>query len=131
MYFPSTRNGSKNISFSCFCHLKIVLIDTDVIAYEHADDIFNCGNYCATMRHSNMFNSGVMVLTPSQEHFFKILQMLKTWDPMQHSHKGGDQDILNVYFNKIHVAPVYNKSDPKYVPTTYAQLPYEFNMDVG
>ena len=72
-----------------------------------------------------------MVLTPSQSHFLNILKMLESWDPLQHSHRGGDQDILNVYFNSLTLAPSYNKSDPNYVPSTYTQLPYEYNMDAG
>ena len=70
---------------------QVALLDTDVLAVDSPDDIFSCGDYCAVMRHSNMFNSGVMVLRPSTAHFDRILRMLTTWDPLQHSHKGGDQ----------------------------------------
>ena len=71
------------------------------------------------------------MLTPSQTHFHNIIKMLETWDPLDHSHKGGDQDILNVYFSPITLALSYNKTDPNYKPPTYAQLPFEYNMDAG
>ena len=44
-----------------------MFIDADVLVLRNMDSIFKCPGFCAALRHSERFNTGVMSLVPSQE----------------------------------------------------------------
>jgi alpha-N-acetylglucosamine transferase len=45
---------------------KLVHLDLDTLLLEKVDELFRCGVFCASMRHSDLFNSGVFVLKPNK-----------------------------------------------------------------
>lgn len=46
---------------------RIVFLDADTLVLENIDELFECEPFCAVMRHSELLNSGVVVITPSRE----------------------------------------------------------------
>lgn len=64
-YRKSTRNGG--ISRDTKSRVLVVFLDADTMMLQNSDELFSCPGFCATLRHSERFNSGVMVVTPSEE----------------------------------------------------------------
>jgi inositol phosphorylceramide glucuronosyltransferase 1 len=56
----------------------VVYLDADTIVIHNMDEIFSCPGFCATLRHSERFNSGVMVITPSKALFTSIIESIAT-----------------------------------------------------
>ena len=73
---------------------KIIFLDADVLPIRPLDHLFSLPHEFSAVPDvgwPDIFNSGVMVLTPGEEKFAQLSQLLKTspsWD-------GGDQGILN------------------------------------
>jgi alpha-N-acetylglucosamine transferase len=44
----------------------VVFLDADALVVRNMDDAFQCPGFCASLRHSERLNSGVMVLHPSE-----------------------------------------------------------------
>lgn len=82
---------------------RIVFLDSDVLVLENVDELFTCGPFCAVMRHGELLNSGVLVVTPSkplhehmQAHFGEL-----------DSYTGGDQGFLNSYYSEFARCPMF------------------------
>lgn len=54
----------------------VVFLDADTVVVQNSDELFNCPGFCATLRHSERFNSGVMVITPSSRLFDNIMESI-------------------------------------------------------
>jgi hypothetical protein len=73
---------------------KIIFLDADVLPIRPLDHLFSLPHEFSAVPDvgwPDIFNSGVMVLTPGEEQFAQLNQLLKSspsWD-------GGDQGILN------------------------------------
>ena len=73
---------------------KIIFLDADVLPIRPISHLFNIPHEFAAVPDvgwPDIFNSGVLVLTPGQEKFDELVELLKTkgsWD-------GGDQGLLN------------------------------------
>ncbi|KZT75013.1 glycosyltransferase family 8 protein [Daedalea quercina L-15889] len=73
---------------------KIIFLDADVLPIRPLSHLFNTPHDFAAVPDvgwPDIFNSGVLVLTPGQDKFDELVQLLKTkgsWD-------GGDQGLLN------------------------------------
>ena len=73
---------------------KIIFLDADVLPIRPISHLFNIPHEFAAVPDvgwPDIFNSGVLVLTPGQEKFDKLVELLKTkvsWD-------GGDQGLMN------------------------------------
>lgn len=46
---------------------SVVFLDADTLVLSNVDELFFCGPFCAVMRHSELLNSGVLVITPSKQ----------------------------------------------------------------
>lgn len=61
---------------------SIVFLDADTLVLENIDELFACGPFCAVMRHSELLNSGVVVITPSRElykHMHELMDKLDSY----------------------------------------------------
>jgi alpha-N-acetylglucosamine transferase len=50
-------------------YCPVVYLDADTIVVKSIEDLFNCGKFCANLKHSERMNSGVMVVEPSETLF--------------------------------------------------------------
>ena len=64
---------------------RIVFLDADTLVLENIDELFECEPFCAVMRHSELLNSGVVVITPSRELFNHMHDLIGELD----SYTGG------------------------------------------
>ena len=56
----------------------VIFLDADTLVVSNMDDAFACPGFCATLRHSERFNSGVMVITPSNALFRDMISRIST-----------------------------------------------------
>ncbi|KMZ63863.1 UDP-glucuronate:xylan alpha-glucuronosyltransferase 2 [Zostera marina] len=80
---------------------KIVFIDADVVVLKNVDFLFGMPELSATTDSTVLFNSGVMVIEPSNCSFGAMLDRLEEIVP----YNGGDQGFLNQIFVWWHRLP--------------------------
>ncbi|KAL1879071.1 hypothetical protein VTK73DRAFT_7397 [Phialemonium thermophilum] len=76
---------------------KIVYIDADVVAYRAPDELFSLPHAFSAapdIGWPDLFNTGVMVLTPNMGDYYALLAMAERGV----SFDGADQGLLNMYF---------------------------------
>jgi len=89
---------------------KIVYIDADVVAYRAPDELFDLPHAFAAapdIGWPDLFNTGVMVLTPNMGDYYA----LKAMADRGISFDGADQGLLNMHFQN-----------------TYHRLPFTYNV---
>ncbi|CAI9102234.1 OLC1v1000473C1 [Oldenlandia corymbosa var. corymbosa] len=80
---------------------KIVFIDSDLIVLRNLDEFFVYPQLSAVQNNGHIFNSGIMVLEPSECAFQTLMQKRYTMG----SYNGGDQGYLNEIFPWWHRWP--------------------------
>ncbi|KAK8952580.1 UDP-glucuronate:xylan alpha-glucuronosyltransferase 1 [Platanthera zijinensis] len=80
---------------------KIIFIDADLLILRNIDFLFTMPEITATGNNGTLFNSGVMVVEPSNCTF----QMLMDHINVVESYNGGDQGFLNEIFTWWHRIP--------------------------
>ncbi|CAG9463483.1 unnamed protein product [Pedinophyceae sp. YPF-701] len=107
---------------------KVIYLDSDILVTQNIDELFACPGLCVVVRHSERFNSGVMVLDPSAEVFDDMLAKISQLQ----SYTGGDQGFLNEYYSEFVEAPIFQPSGPKLDPSLRtARLTTGYNGDIG
>ena len=82
---------------------KVVFLDADTFLVKNPNRAFEaCPGFCVVMRHSERFNTGVMVLTPGKEITERLFDLVSTTE----SYTGGEQGMLNTLFYKMVDAPM-------------------------
>lgn len=115
-------------------YTRLVHIDLDTITLSDTSELFECGLFCASLRHSDMFNSGVFAFRPNESVCNEMLNSSARLD----SYDGGDQGFLNSYYSDLKFAPMF---DPDNVSLTNLEdgtpkqralrLSAVYNFDVG
>jgi len=86
---------------------RVVYLDADTVAARNIDELFLCdAALCGVLRHSERFNTGVMVLEPSEDTLNDMLHHISTTP----SYTGGDQGFLNEYFSEFASSPLFDPS---------------------
>ncbi|CAJ1937855.1 unnamed protein product [Sphenostylis stenocarpa] len=80
---------------------KIVFIDADLLILRNIDFLFGMPEITATGNDATLFNSGVMVVEPSNCTFKLLMDHINEFD----SYNGGDQGYLNEIFTWWHRMP--------------------------
>ena len=108
---------------------RVVLIDSDAIVLRNIDELFSCGEFCAAYRHSDLFNTGVVVLKPSEQTFRNICSKIQSI----RSFTNGDQGFLNYFYEDLKKASMFSHSDSLIVNGNqqFQRLPSEYNGDVS
>ncbi|KAB5575883.1 glycosyltransferase family 8 protein [Coniochaeta sp. 2T2.1] len=97
---------------------KIVYIDADVVAYRAPDELFDLPHAFSAapdIGWPDLFNTGVMVLTPDMGEFYALLAMAERGI----SFDGADQGLLNMHFKNS-----YNRLSFSYNVTPSAHYQY-------
>ncbi|CAI8606320.1 unnamed protein product [Vicia faba] len=105
---PRAENGTYNeYNYSKFRlwqltdYEKIIFIDSDIVVLRNLDIFFNFPQMTATGNDQSIFNSGIMVIEPSNCTFSVL--MSRRFDIV--SYNGGDQGFLNEIFVWWHRLP--------------------------
>ncbi|KZV54481.1 UDP-glucuronate:xylan alpha-glucuronosyltransferase 1 [Dorcoceras hygrometricum] len=80
---------------------KIIFIDADLILLRNIDFLFEMPEISATGNNGTLFNSGVMVIEPSNSTFQLLMDHINEIE----SYNGGDQGYLNEIFTWWHRIP--------------------------
>ncbi|KAM7513785.1 hypothetical protein LguiA_003368 [Lonicera macranthoides] len=80
---------------------KIIFIDADLLILRNIDLLFNMPQISATGNNGTLFNSGVMVIEPSNCTFNLLMDHINEIE----SYNGGDQGYLNEIFTWWHRIP--------------------------
>ena len=107
------------------CEL-VTFIDADVLVHRDPTPMFlRCPGFCAVMRHSDRFNSGVMVFKPSA----KTHQALLDASNHTFSYTGGDQGLLNEIFSELPGAPMLPETPG--AAGGYSAYPTQLGLGLG
>ncbi|XP_050222061.1 inositol phosphorylceramide glucuronosyltransferase 1 [Mercurialis annua] len=111
---------------------KVVFLDADTIVVKSIEDLFKCRKFCANLKHSERFNSGVMVVEPSLSLFNDMMSKVNSL----HSYTGGDQGFLNSYYSDFPNAHVFQPDLPQDIldsrpAPAMERLSTLYNADVG
>lgn len=91
---------------------KIVFLDTDMCVLNNLDSLFERQPFSAVRSRANVhgkdyfsFNSGLMVIEPSDELYYNIIEYIKPTVEYStlHNLPCGDQNVLNNYYNDWHL----------------------------
>nr|GMC57923.1 UDP-glucuronate:xylan alpha-glucuronosyltransferase 1 isoform X1 [Ipomoea batatas] len=80
---------------------KIIFIDADLLTLRNIDILFHMPEISATGNNGTLFNSGVMVIEPSNCTFNLLMNHINEFE----SYNGGDQGYLNEVFTWWHRVP--------------------------
>ncbi|GLU12535.1 hypothetical protein SLE2022_292070 [Rubroshorea leprosula] len=80
---------------------KIIFIDADLLILRNIDFLFGMPEISATGNNGTMFNSGVMIIEPSNCTFHLLMDHINEFE----SYNGGDQGYLNEVFTWWHRIP--------------------------
>lgn len=123
---------SKLAVFGLTQYQRVVYLDADTLVVSTSvDRLLDCPAtvLCAALRHSEAFNSGVMVLRPSQALHADMVAKVATLP----SSTGGDQGFLQSFFPLFASAPLWvpGSADAQHGIGQLVRLPTEYNADVG
>ncbi|CAD5229479.1 unnamed protein product [Bursaphelenchus okinawaensis] len=104
----------------------LVHLDLDTLVVDNVEEVFQCGEFCAALRHSDMFNSGVFVLKPNLKVYNDMLNTVQTAS----SYDGGDQGFLNTYFWQLKYAQMFGSNHSECVQKI-RRLSSIYNYDIG
>jgi alpha-N-acetylglucosamine transferase len=100
---------------------RVVLLDADTLVLQNVDDLFERPPFAAAPDFflPDRFNSGVMVIEPSDSMFRRMMEALA----VAGTYDGGDQGFLNTFFADWYAMPV-----PHRLPVGYnmAHFIYQF-----
>ncbi|KAJ1417111.1 Nucleotide-diphospho-sugar transferase [Sesbania bispinosa] len=80
---------------------KIIFIDSDILVLKNLDDFFIYPQLSAAPNELTLFNSGLMIIEPSQCMFVNMMEKTSKVKP----YNGGDQGFLNELFTWWHRLP--------------------------
>lgn len=86
---------------------RVVFLDADTLVLQNVDDLFERPEFAAAPDFfmPDRFNSGVMVLRPSEATFSRMVAELA----LASSYDGGDQGFLNTFFAHWYAMPAANR----------------------
>lgn len=86
---------------------KVVLMDADMLVIRNIDDLFERPEFAAAPDFflPDRFNSGLMVLDPSEDVFGRMMDALSTYP----SYDGGDQGFLNTFLGNWYAMPIEHR----------------------
>ena len=107
---------------------RVILIDSDAIVLRNIDALFSCGKFCAAYRHSDLFNTGVVVLKPSVDTFMNICRNIQTIG----SSTNGDQGFLNYFYKDLKRGSLFSEEGSAVTNREqFQRLPAHYNGDVS
>lgn len=105
---------------------RVVFMDSDTLVYANIDELFHCGKFCAAYRHSDLFNSGVLVVKPDLLEYHNLISKIGIYP----SYDNGEQGFLNYYHKSLVFAPMFNVSNT-HNQEEPMRLPAAYNADVA
>lgn len=88
---------------------RLVYLDGDILVLQNLDVLFECGpEFCATLRHEEFFNGGVLVLRTSSSLYDRMMTQTEL---ATRARPNGEQDYLNdVFGHCVRTGTFFNAS---------------------
>ncbi|ONI06596.1 hypothetical protein PRUPE_5G069400 [Prunus persica] len=124
--FKLTLN--KLYAWSLVDYDRVVMLDADNLFLRNADELFQCGQFCAAFINPCIFHTGLFVLQPSMEVFKDMLHELKIG---RDNPDGADQGFIGGYFPDLLDQPLFRAPpNGSKLNGTY-RLPLGYQMDAS
>ncbi|KAG6507071.1 hypothetical protein ZIOFF_032411 [Zingiber officinale] len=124
--FKLTLN--KLYAWSLVSYDRVVMLDADNIFLRNADELFQCGSFCAVFINPCIFHTGLFVLEPSTAVFKDMLHELEIG---RANKDGADQGFLVSYFPELLDRPMFHPpANGTKLAGTY-RLPLGYQMDAS
>ncbi|KAJ0406909.1 hypothetical protein P43SY_001760 [Pythium insidiosum] len=83
---------------------RVVYLDADNVLIRNADELFACGHFCAVFMNPCHFHTGLLVVTPDETEYQRLLRGLGHLE----SFDGADQGFLSsMYSKELRRAPLF------------------------
>lgn len=127
--FPARFWGvySKLALFNLTDYETVVFLDSDALVVRNIDELFHCPGFCAALRHSERFNTGVFTVRPNATVFNNMLDLIGTLP----SYTGGDQGFFAEYYPDFADSLLFKGAQEYPNGTQYMRLPTGYNADLG
>ena len=125
-YANYPKQFSKFLIWTLTEYRRIVFMDSDTLVYANIDELFRCGKFCAAYQHSDLFNSGVLVVKPDLQEYRNLITKIGIYP----SNAISDEEVLNYYYRRLTFAQMFNTSNPHYQEEPM-RLPAVYNADIG
>ncbi|AEC09149.1 Nucleotide-diphospho-sugar transferases superfamily protein [Arabidopsis thaliana] len=107
---------------------RVVMLDADNLFLKKADELFQCGRFCAVFINPCIFHTGLFVLQPSVEVFKDMLHELQVG---RKNPDGADQGFLVSYFSDLLDQPLFSPPSNGSVLNGHLRLPLGYQMDAS
>ncbi|KAL8158629.1 hypothetical protein V2J09_000166 [Rumex salicifolius] len=124
--FKQTMN--KLYAWSLVDYDRVVMLDADNIFLHKADELFQCGQFCAVFINPCIFHTGLFVLEPSEEIFKDMVHQLDIGRP---NSDGFDQGFIGGYFPDLLNVPLFHPPANGTMLNGTFRLPLGYQMDAS
>eukprot|EP00246_Nothoceros_aenigmaticus_P005181 TRINITY_DN17062_c0_g1_i1.p1 TRINITY_DN17062_c0_g1~~TRINITY_DN17062_c0_g1_i1.p1 ORF type:complete len:511 (+),score=43.46 TRINITY_DN17062_c0_g1_i1:549-2081(+) len=121
--FISTLN--KLYAWTLTKYDRVVMLDADNLFMRAPDELFRCGNFCASFINPCIFHTGLFVLEPSWDTYDDMRNELEKG---RENADGADQGFLSSYFDHLLEAPLFN---PSQLPSEGGRLTGNHRLPMG
>eukprot|EP00249_Psilotum_nudum_P019939 c27485_g5_i1 orf=324-1289(+) len=118
---------NKLYAWSLVDYKRVVMLDADNLFLKNTDELFQCGQFCATFINPCIFHTGLFVLEPSKETYRDLIHGLKTIQ----NEDGADQGYLMAYFNDLLDRPLFHPPPNGSRLDGFYRLPLGYQMDAS
>ncbi|KAK6935179.1 hypothetical protein RJ641_035334 [Dillenia turbinata] len=107
---------------------RVVMLDSDNIFLQKADELFQCGQFCAVFINPCIFHTGLFVLQPSMEVLNDMLHELHVG---RSNPDGADQGFMVSYFSDLLDRPMFHPPANGTKLNGPFRLPLGYQMDAS
>lgn len=118
---------NKLYAWSLVDYERVVMLDADNIFLRKADELFQCGQFCAVFINPCIFHTGLFVLQPSEASFKSLVAGLQT----KENRDGADQGYLTAYFDDLLQRPLFLPPSNGSKLNGFYRLPLGYQMDAS
>ncbi|KNA21478.1 hypothetical protein SOVF_042790 [Spinacia oleracea] len=107
---------------------RVIMLDADNLFLQNTDELFQCGQFCASFINPCIFHTGLFVLQPSEKVFKDMLHQLDIKRP---NSDGADQGFLGSYFSNLLDMPMFHPPPNATKLDGHYRLPLGYQMDAS
>ncbi|KAL3688071.1 hypothetical protein R1sor_014380 [Riccia sorocarpa] len=107
---------------------RVVMLDVDNLFLQKADELFQCGEFCAAFINPCIFHTGLFVLEPSNETFNAMLSDIQSG---RENRDGADQGFLTAHFSDLLDKPLFHPPTNGTKLKGIYRLPLGYQMDAS
>ncbi|KAL8064505.1 hypothetical protein ABFX02_01G095300 [Erythranthe guttata] len=107
---------------------RVVMLDADNLFLQKTDELFQCGQFCASFINPCIFHTGLFVLEPSMEVFNDMIHQIEIG---RSNPDGADQGFIGGYFPDLLDRPMFHPPSNGTKLDGFYRLPLGYQMDAS